>query len=386
MTSETVPLGNTAKFPPTSSGRAIMRYYLQTQSKELLPHERVAQCHRAMVPLADRVHILHDPDVKRAYFRNLIICARIWQCPVCAAKITEERRREIQAGMERIVERSILITYTLQHSRHDDLKLLLDAILTALDRMKAARAWSGFTETFNWIGSIRALEVTYGANGWHPHFHELAFIEPTLSLADIADLESQLRAMWLHQLQKQGRDASWANGLTVQPTFSDVSEYVSKFGHDPIDDTWSAAREVAKAPSKQRTKHGKTPLQLLYDYGHGDNRSGYLFTEYVTCFKGKKQLNWSKGLRQYMNLETEQTDEEAAANVPENAMLLAVLTDDQWRVILRKDKRGELLEIAANGDVEELWEWLFNLGVTLTVEKNATEYMWEQYERKHKPS
>jgi hypothetical protein len=385
MVTENAPLGNTAKFSPTSSQRQIMRYYLQNQAKELLPQERVAQCHRAMVPLADRVQILHDPDVKRAYFRNLIICARIWQCPVCAARITEERRREIQQGMERIVERSVLITYTLQHSKYDNLTTLLDALLNAIGRMKAARAWSKFTDTFNWIGSIRALEVTHGINGWHPHFHELAFVEPTLSLADIDDMERQLRSMWLHQLNKQGRDASWERGLTVQPTFGDVEEYVEKFGRDPIDDTWSAARELAKAPSKQRTKDGRTPLKLLYDYGRGDNRSGYLFTEFVTAFKGKHQLNWSPGLRDYMGLE-DKSDEEAAAEIPENAMLLAILTDQQWRVILRKNRRGELLEIAAKGDVEELWQWLYDLGVELTVEVNATNYMWEQYEKAKRPS
>lgn len=375
-------LGSIAKNVSLPSQRQIMRYYLQSQARSLLPKERVAQCHRALVPMMQRVKIMHDPDTKRAFYRNLIVCARVWQCPVCAARITEERRKEIQQGMDNIVERSVLITYTLQHDKSDDLTTILQAELDAYRSMKQGRWWQDFQELFGWIGSIRALEVTYGKNGWHPHFHELAFVDPSLELYDFDRMEEILRARWIAMLQKQGRIANWDNGLTLKVTFEGVAEYVIKMGHDPVDETWSAAREIAKAPSKKTHKDGKTTLQLLLNFGNGDATAGRLFVEYIKAFRGKKQLHWSHGLREYMGI-AGKTDEEIADKIPETSIVLAILTDEQWHVILRKDRRGELLEIAAKGDVEELWEWLFNLGVTLTVEKNATDLMWEKYEEKY---
>lgn len=375
-------LGNIAKNVSTPSQRQIMRYYLQSQARTLLPKERVAQCHRALAPMMQRVKIMHDPDTKRAFYRNLIVCARVWQCPVCAARITEERRKEIQTGMDNIVERSVLITYTLQHDKSDDLTTILQAELDAYRSMKQGRWWVDFQEKFGWIGSIRALEITHGKHGWHPHFHELAFVDPTLQLDDFDRMEAILREHWIAMLQKQGRGASWDNGLTLKITFEGVAEYIAKMGHDPVDETWSAARELAKAPTKKAHSDGRTTLQLLYDFGQGDIVCGRLFVEYIKAFHGKKQLHWSHGLREYMGL-LERQDEELADEILETSILLAVLTDEQWHVILRKDRRGELLEIAAKGDVEELWEWLFYLGVTLTVEKNATDLMWEKYEEKY---
>lgn len=382
MSSDNSILGNIAKNVSTQSQRQIFRYYLQSQSRSLLPEERVAQCHRALAPLRQKVEIMHDPDTKRAFYRNLIVCARIWQCPVCAARITEERRKEIQRGMDNIVERSVLITYTLQHQKSDQLATILEAELNAYRSLKQGRAWQQFEKDFGWIGSIRALEITHGRNGWHPHFHELAFVDPTLELSDFAEMERRLRERWINMLHKHGQDASWDNGLTLKITFKDVQEYVAKFGHDPVDESWSAARELAKAPSKRSHASGRTTLQLLYDFGQGDQSAADLFVEYIRVFHGKKQLHWSHGLREYMSLQ-ETSDEELASNVPETSIILAILTESQWHVILRKDKRGELLEIASKGDVEELWEWLYDLGVVMTVDVNATEYMWKKYEEKH---
>jgi hypothetical protein len=377
-------LGSIAKSASSASSRQILRYYLQSQSRTLLPQERVAQCHRALAPLRSHVEIFSQPDVKRAWYRNLVKCARLWQCPVCAAAISEVRRKDITEGMGRISERSALNTYTLQHYSNDKLEVILKALLEAYRALHAGEWWQNFCEEFGWIGSIKALEVTYGANGWHPHLHEICFVEPNLELEDFTRMHDQLAAQWRKVLQKQKCDASFQFGMTVKPTYSDVSEYIAKYGHDPVDDTWSAARELAKASSKRASADGKTPFQMLYDFGQGNKRAGELFIEYTIVFKGKQQLVWSNGLRKYMNFtDPGLADDEAADQIPPGAILLARLSQEQWRVILKKDLRGELLEVAAKGDVEGLWDWLDRRGVRMTVEVNATDYMWEQYEKIH---
>jgi len=381
-------LGIIAKNVSTAAQRQILRYYLQSQSARLLPTERVSQCHRALAPLREHVEVYSQPDVKRAYYHNLVVCARLWQCPVCAARISEVRRKDIQTGLENINNRSCLITYTLSHYIHDDLKTVLDALLDAFRTVGQGRWWVDFAKRYGWIGSIRALEVTYGANGWHPHLHQIAFVSDELDLVDFDEMRDELIARWSEMIQRQGRFASVAHGLTLEPTYTSVAEYVSKWGHDPSEEKWSAAREVAKASSKQASDGGLTPFQMLKNFGAGDEEAGRLFQEYVAVFKGRKQLHWSHGLRKIMMLdEAELADDEAAAQIPPGAKLLAELTQEQWRIVLRKKQRGQLLEVAAKGDEQELLKWLGSLGIYPTVSVNADEFLtkaWENYHPRKK--
>lgn len=372
-------LGIIAKNSSTAAQRQIMRYYLQSQSARLLPHERVNQCHRALAPLREHVEVYSQPDMKRAYYHNLVVCARLWQCPVCASRISEVRRADIQKGMDNINNRSALITYTLSHHKHDDLQTVLDALLNAFGKMKTGDWWVNFKKRYGWIGSIRALEVTYGKNGWHPHCHEIAFVDEELDLIDFDEMREELITRWTDMIQRQGRFASAAHGCTLEPTYTSVAEYVSKWGRDPAEDKWSAAREVAKASSKQAGESGLTPFQMLKNYGAGDEEAGLLFQEYSTVFKGKNQLHWSHNLRKIMMLtEPELGVDEAAAQIPPGAKLLAELTQEQWLVVLKKKQRGQLLEIAAKGDEQELLTWLGSLGIVPTVRMNADDYLTEQ--------
>jgi hypothetical protein len=54
---------------------------------------------------------------------------------------------------------------------------------------------------------------------------------------------------------------------------------------------------------------------------------------------------------------------EIAARADEPAVLLVALTRVQWNVILGNDARGEVLEVASSGDVEQLLKFLHDIGV-----------------------
>ncbi len=83
------------------------RYADREVARWLVPHERVARCLRYPHPLAADVQVLHGqgPQGGTARFGGLEICGSVWLCPVCAAKITERRRRELEGGVARWVER-----------------------------------------------------------------------------------------------------------------------------------------------------------------------------------------------------------------------------------------------------------------------------------------
>ena len=83
--------------------------------------------------------------------------------------------------------------------------------------------------------------------------------------------------------------------------------------------------------------------------------------EYAREFKGKKQLTWSVGMRDMLKLGAMQTDEEIAESVPENAMVYATITSEQWQWIIRNHKRGEILHHAGYMEQEDFANWLADL-------------------------
>jgi hypothetical protein len=149
------------------------------------------------------------------------------------------------------------------------------------------------------------------------------------------------------------------HGVTVKLAQMSVAEYVAKFGRER---SWGPEHELAKANAKQGRKSGRTPRELLRDYGAGDERSGALWGEYARVFKGRRQLVWSKGLRELLGVEAEKTDAELAQEAQERGSVLVLLDKDQWGHVLANDARGELLEVGRSGDVEAVWVFLSSLG------------------------
>lgn len=403
-------LGNIAKLASLKSQSQILRFYLQSLARQLLPDERVAQCLRTLAPHRAElgVDIMYSPSTNRARYRNLIICGRIWQCPVCAARITEQKRQQLTKALTRGPYRKILVTYTLRHNKGDRLEDLLVALLGdrkcgnrgAYGDLKSGKAWQSITYMYGWFGSVRGLEPTYGVNGWHPHIHELVFISPDMPAAvfqklspeyALIALETALKERWQHVLAKRGYDASWEHGVDLRSADEDVLEYVAKFGHEPINPGWTIERELTKSASKVSDDpiHGKTPFQLLLDYGEGDERAGELFQEYAAAFKGRNQLTWSRGLREALNLGAEPSDEELAEQpLADDEKLLSNLTPKQWQYLLHKsghgrELRGELIQVlqASKGNVVVLWNWLNQIGLPQLV--NLNDYMWQEYEKRH---
>lgn len=335
----------------------LYRFYLQSLARELLPDERVAWCLRRVQPHKDHVLILKNDLAKRAYFQNLVVCGRLWHCPVCAAKITEERRQELTEALRQVAYIPVLITYTVRHNKGMKLADLLAAMLEAYRSMKSGRRWANLTEEYAWIGSVRSLEVTYGDNGWHPHIHELALLRVPLSKAQANGLTIALKGHWERVLANRGHSVTWSHGVDVETRDENIRSYVAKFGYEPVTG-WTLEHELTKSPVKRGRGASRTPSQLLADYGNGDIQAGRLWQEYARVFKGRNQLVWSRGLRKLLGLGQEKTDEQVAADVPALARPLARLSVEEWRAILRADLVAQVKVKAGELPDDEFFRWL----------------------------
>jgi hypothetical protein len=283
--------------------------------------------------------VLKGATQGKAFYHGFQVCAKPWTCPVCATKISERRRQEVAKGMkqaEALGLKVFLVTPTVPHGLGDDVAQIVDKITKAWTSLWQGRRGVELRNALGLFGHIRALEVTYGENGFHPHFHVLMFYHP-----DQTNLNEwgKLAYAWQKAAVKAGLPApSIERGCQVDDG-SRAAQYVAK-------GVWGLESEVTKGHVKKGKRGSRTPFDLLRDYMSGDKQAGALWRVYVDAFQGRRQLYWSNGLKKLLAI-AELSDEEIT-NKPdeEQALLLATITDDQWRVIYRRNLESAVLDLA----------------------------------------
>ncbi len=353
----------------------LLKWALQAEARTILPNERVAQCLRQINPVAIGVEVLHSPEHQIAHYKSLVVCGSVWMCPLCAAKISERRREELQQAITRHVAQQgtvFMATYTVSHSRHDRLQTLLQAYLNARKRLKQGEYAQRRKNAFGVIGTVSVLEVMWSTlNHWHPHTHELIFTVRHIGDMSEEAYEADVREAWKRAAAREGLMMN-EHGFMLEKTYGAVADYIAKFGREPEGNPWGVEAEMTKGHLKQGkgTVRHFTPFGLLYQVYQGQEKLIPIFQEYARYFKGKHQLTWSSGLRALLlGDETERSDEELAAEEREESILLGRLSRQQWHVVLANDARGELLEVAHAGRWTDIETFLVSIGCELEPEE-----------------
>lgn len=374
------PLGKyTKSITPPAERRKIQavraeRYELLSAARALFLHEgnklglpfphdfhRTAKCRHVMV--SGHVGVHASKQHASAFYSGLMICGSVWACPVCAAKVQERRRLEIAQAVDWAYAQGLqpmLVTFTFPHYAWQTLPDLLRQQADALQRLRAGSPWRRQKERMGYRGLIRSLELTFGANGWHPHTHELHFVGSHVE-ADVARLEilerwkaACIRAGLLDPSNAGQMAAFEAHAVDVKGWCS-ASDYLAK-----QDDSrhWGVDREVAKASTKAGREAGKHPFGLLaiasgYSTVTREAKgeavaAGHRFVEYALAMKGKRQLFWSHGLRDAVGIE-DKDDETVAKEQTDKADLLGLLNGLQWSLIREHGLRARVLDAAEQG-------------------------------------
>ena len=282
--------------PPTTSRPAARkrtgkkeRHRLRSASGCILTKERVANCGRKAVGSLVTLH-QHGGS---AHFGGVETCGSVWACPVCAVKITEGRRLDIEAVLKGHRDAggvAFMATLTIPHHRFQSCGELRRAVSGAWRKAKGGKAWVCARDRFAFLGDIRALEVTHGSNGWHPHLHVLIFFRPGTPKPTMQGFGGWLFDAWARAIERLGFGKCSADAFTFDVVNADegAGEYVSK---------WGASLELTKAHIKEG-RSGRTPWQILRDFSETRKpRDAALFREYALAFKGARQLTWSRGFK-----------------------------------------------------------------------------------------
>lgn len=378
-------LGSIAKSSPPPSAKVgkaarAQRYQALSQSRGWLkplarrnPNKsygwdlhRTQDCRYKRVGLGVTVH--YDSKHETAFYGDVATCGSVWACPVCATVIQNRRRPEVQHVVDWAYAQGYqvtMITFTFPHRAFDRLKLMLNSQAEAFKTLRQGSPWQRFRERHGLVGFVRSLENTHGANGWHPHTHEL-WITKGLTVAKRSTFEDVIRRRWRISCIKAGlldetsKSQLFAFDLHAVDIRYDVStsDYLVKQDNSR---KWGVDSEMTAQASK-KAPDGVTPTvhphEFLIRQQPGDDAR---YREYVTGMHGKRQLYWSQGLKDLCGLK-DVTDEEIAKEHTEKADLLAHLTDSQWNVVRGNDALSELLDAAERGGWSAICSLLKSLG------------------------
>lgn len=306
--------------------------------------QRVAYCGKHLHGAAQYVTVRLNADGV-AGFTGLQTCGSVWACPVCSAAIRQGRSVEVEGAASAHLAaggRLLFVTFTVPHDRPDGLADLLTKVNGAWKRVQQGRGFRARRERLG-IASVRALEITYGRNGWHPHLHLLLFVDQGDDDA-LADLGGYLEAAWADAVEAVGLRRPNEHGTRVQPVAlggeKTLARYLSKV-QDGYGESWSVGAELARGDLKRGRRTGVlTPFDLADQAAGGSRLAHRLWREYEEATHGRRCLTWSTGLRDRYAL----AEVDDAALVEATGSAEAVLSPLDWHLVVRMEAESDVLD------------------------------------------
>lgn len=275
-----------AKFhPDATQGWKTAKKRLRRAAAKLLPGEAVARCGACLSRTMTAGNMSYAGITKSdagAAWSGVVTCQSVWHCADCATKIARERQKAVALMTQRQMDAGAtvaMVTLTVSHGLGDDPGELRRQVAAIWRKVVAGKAWKNQCRAYAVTGGLRALEVTHGRNGWHPHLHVLIYFQ----LSHITDFCDWLIARWCRTAERDGLRADLKVQVAkVADRPKTAGDYVTKGGID-----W----ELTHAHTKKAKGGGRAPFQILADYTeHQRPRDAALFRAYAKAFKGARQL------------------------------------------------------------------------------------------------
>ena len=300
---------------------------------------RVRKCGRTT--LGTGVQIRHRDGIG-AGFSGLATCGSVWVCPCCSARILAHRQDEVRAAIAAYMtdapggRQLAMLTLTMRHRKGQPLRELWDSLGYAWASVTSGKGWQTSKAKYGLEGWLRVVELTHGANGWHVHVHALLFVDggdrPALTAADTRSWRSELTGRWSRALERRGlspaleraqelhlvtgRAEPLADYFTKQADTGTASRGASSGigGNADPDEAHAIAQEFTRSAGKasRAASGGRSTWRILDGVIAGDSPDTRLWHEYEKASRGRRQMTWSKGLRDQLGLNDDRTDESIA--------------------------------------------------------------------------
>jgi len=360
----------------------IERFQAQTISSNIHrqfggPLERQCNCLRVKNGYSSFINLCKRPDQKKAYYKGLQTCGSVYSCPVCASKITEYRKSELEYLLDMTQAQGkyhYLITLTIPHYKNQSCKTVRDKFISARrkfknwDFVKYHSEFVPYKQIMNHYGldgSVTTVEVTYGRNGWHIHSHELVILNNPVK--NLKKFRNDVFANWTKALLYAGvkiksAGAFYKRSVRIDELKGDHTNVMTSYLTKTVNNkNWGVTSELSKGNLKRAQSNNITPFGMLYlindehDFEKKKvlyNKYASIFYEYCKTFKGKQSLYFSKGLKSKYSI-ADLKDEEIVKMEDLIKEFYGFFTTEEWTIIKKLSLRGWIIE---NSD--KSWEKL----------------------------
>lgn len=270
-----------------------------------------------------------------SHIAGITTCGSVHSCPVCSPVIRQSRAADLATAIDRWISEGgsvFFVTLTVQHVVGQSLESSIDALSKSWRKLASGRARREIDGELGTLGNVRALDLTYGANGWHPHYHCVWFVRGGTTVAQV---RASIVSRWIRATGTVGRQAvEMAND--VQRVWAGQGQAFSLAMY-----AMKAGLELMRVDLKRAGK-GSSPWELLDDAIQGDRQAAALWIEYSSTTAGRRSAVWSRGLRAWFG-QAEKSDEELAVGVLEDFVPVAAVAARQWN---RQRRRHPDMEAA----------------------------------------
>jgi len=181
-----------------------------------------------------------------------------------------------------------MLSVTVRHKAGDDLRTLRQGVSKAWRAVQQSRPWRELREECGVEHLIRCHDITWGANGWHPHIHVLMLCTRP---GPAESWRADMTALWRYEVTRAlGAEhlPTVRRALTIDVCHD--ASYVARLGLELASPAAKHAREGHLAPMQ-------LAALLANAIGEERDRLSHAWRTYADGMKGCHQLQWSQGLR-----------------------------------------------------------------------------------------
>ena len=273
------------------------------------------------------------------YFRNMVHCGLVWICPDCNYKISKHRADELYTQLKKFRENKTdvyFFTVTIQHFKDEKLKTVYNELNKSFNFANSDKKFKD-----SHIKYYRATEITYGENGFHPHFH---------CLFAGNDIEAKL-----NYFAEKIKEYQSANGCKV----NDNTVHIEKWNENldtAKDYIFKGMIEKEITAGSSKTGGGVTFWQMLDNVDLYDEK----ISEYVRDTKGLRQNVRS---RNFFNKETEiKTDAEILKDDETETIILRI-TKAVFMAMVKLNITSEFIAMCNYYSVSYALDYLYLQGI-----------------------
>lgn len=337
---------------------------------------RIRACHTMLNPYQENLSVQANAK-KRVRIVGHVHCDNVWLCPLCSNKRAIAIARKLNLLLQYAIDNNLsvyFVTFTLSHSPYDKLIDTYNGLKDAMRKMKQHRSYKTMLDEHELEKtSVTFTEITYGENGFHPHFHTLYFAKDgysghfddtgmnaltrqyELSIWDkererhTDKLQSEFYTHWHKALKQCGFSASKEKGVHVRLGDSAVKAVISYLNDEGVSVTKeidtgtvtpnrSVVSELTAYATKNPKQGGINPFDLLPDKPDK-------FDEYMLGIKGKQRVSGLDDILKRFGIDDSASN---AIDESDKYVTLFTLSIERYRTLIQQERVSEFIEFVEN--------------------------------------